>query len=117
MTIQNTFFTADNTANWFMIEVDDRLPGGMMPHPILQWKIQGLDGPAVPVTVSGGPTIMTRSTDWFVWNNETNHLYGMDASGCWYKKHLCGISELTTSISEAIKQRVVSRGVPNVQNH
>lgn len=85
MTIQNTFYTAENTKNWYLVELDEGLLNGITAHPILQWKIQGIDAPAIPVTVNGGPTLMTRSTDWFIWNSETGHLYGMDRSGCWAK--------------------------------
>lgn len=108
MTIQNTFFTAENTAGWYLIEVDDRIPRGMMAHAILQWKIQGLDRPAIPVTVSGGPTIMTRSTKWFVWDKTNCNVYGMDASGCWFKKHLNPREELNIVVFDAIKQHSTS---------
>lgn len=88
MTIQSTFITTDNVEHWFLLEYDDRLESHMMAHPLIAWKIQGLDAPVIPITINGGPQLMTRSTDWFLFNSATSQFYGMDSAGCWYKRVL-----------------------------
>lgn len=116
MTIQNTFYTAENTENWFLVEVNDNLPSGILLHPILQWKVQGLDAPAIPVTIAGGPSLITRSTDWFVWNSVEGNLYGMSKSGCWFKRYMHKLDENSYGIvKEALRGRVSPDCIWSVQ--
>lgn len=120
MTVQSTFYTAENTKGWFLVDVDDideNMVGELMMHPILQWKMQGLDAPPIPVTAGGGPTLITRSTEWFVWNSETCNLYGMDKSGCWLKTRTeMEINAYTrTTIKNALKTRSCAHPISSVQ--
>lgn len=86
MTVQSTFITTDNVQDWRLIEHTEQ--GGIIGHSLIAWKLRGIDAPAIPITVSGGPRIITNETVWFLFNTKTNIFYGMDESGCWYKHQL-----------------------------
>lgn len=105
MTVQSTFITTENVQGWYLIEHDSRLSNGIMWHPLIAWKIRGIDAPAIPITVSGGPRIITRETDWFMYHRDSQNFYGMYESGCWYKHHLDDSSQIPSILKDALKTR------------
>jgi len=103
MTVQSTFITTDNVQDWRLIEHVDE--GSIIIHPLIAWKLRGIDAPAIPITAAGGPRIITNETVWFLFNIKTKTFYGMDESGCWYKHQL---PDITVASVTAIQKHALS---------
>jgi len=115
MTVQSTFITTDNVENWYLIEHNDNFECGCIYHMLIAWKLRGIDAPAIPITVGGGPRIITNETVWFLVNSDNNVFYGMDESGCWYKQKITDSSAPT--VQQALKMALHSTRKSGSSNH